>query len=109
MPIPSTSGTECGKTPSQQTTCHREQRNNQKARGEARQSSQTTGRPQAKVMSTKTAAPAKHHAMSPTLVMMATGKKPSSLRLQPLIAANMNAALMHCRTVLKVSKCARCT
>uniref|UniRef100_A0A915LD61 Uncharacterized protein n=1 Tax=Romanomermis culicivorax TaxID=13658 RepID=A0A915LD61_ROMCU len=60
-PPPSTSCTECSKTPSERTTCRREQRNQQKAREEARQTSlQTSGTPQPKVMTTKTAAPAKH-------------------------------------------------
>uniref|UniRef100_A0A915KQ56 Uncharacterized protein n=1 Tax=Romanomermis culicivorax TaxID=13658 RepID=A0A915KQ56_ROMCU len=56
---PSTSRTERGKMPSERTTCRRKQRDKQKAREEARQSSQTPVTPQLKVTSTKFTAPAK--------------------------------------------------
>uniref|UniRef100_A0A915JTR8 Uncharacterized protein n=1 Tax=Romanomermis culicivorax TaxID=13658 RepID=A0A915JTR8_ROMCU len=49
------------KTPSERTTCHRKQCNQQKAREEAGQTrSQTSATPQPKVTTTKTAVPAKH-------------------------------------------------
>uniref|UniRef100_A0A915KHF1 Uncharacterized protein n=1 Tax=Romanomermis culicivorax TaxID=13658 RepID=A0A915KHF1_ROMCU len=58
---PSTWRTKCGKTPSERTTRPQEQCNQQKAREEARQtSSQASRTPQRKVMTTKTAAPAKY-------------------------------------------------
>uniref|UniRef100_A0A915JLW2 Uncharacterized protein n=1 Tax=Romanomermis culicivorax TaxID=13658 RepID=A0A915JLW2_ROMCU len=57
----STSPTKCGKMPSEWTTLRREQRNQQKACEEARRtSSLTSGTPQPKVTTSKTAAPAKH-------------------------------------------------
>uniref|UniRef100_A0A915J249 Uncharacterized protein n=1 Tax=Romanomermis culicivorax TaxID=13658 RepID=A0A915J249_ROMCU len=60
MPPPSTAGTEHGKTPSERTIRHREQRNQQKAHEEAPQtSSQISVTPQRKVTTTKTAAPPK--------------------------------------------------
>uniref|UniRef100_A0A915KTL5 Uncharacterized protein n=1 Tax=Romanomermis culicivorax TaxID=13658 RepID=A0A915KTL5_ROMCU len=52
-PPPSTSHTEHGKSPSERTTCRREQCDKQKAREEACQSSQTTATPQLKVTSQK--------------------------------------------------------
>uniref|UniRef100_A0A915JZ06 Uncharacterized protein n=1 Tax=Romanomermis culicivorax TaxID=13658 RepID=A0A915JZ06_ROMCU len=59
-PPPSTSGTERGKTPSERTTCCCKQRNQQKAHKAAGQtSSQTSATSQQKVMTTKTAVPAK--------------------------------------------------
>uniref|UniRef100_A0A915K3K6 Uncharacterized protein n=1 Tax=Romanomermis culicivorax TaxID=13658 RepID=A0A915K3K6_ROMCU len=55
---PSTSRAECGQTPSERTTCRREQRNKQKAHKEARKSSQPTWTTQLKITSMKTAVPA---------------------------------------------------
>uniref|UniRef100_A0A915KE27 Uncharacterized protein n=1 Tax=Romanomermis culicivorax TaxID=13658 RepID=A0A915KE27_ROMCU len=55
-PPSSTSRAEHGQTPSEQTTCHREQRDKQKAREEARKYSQTTLTPKPKIRVTKTAA-----------------------------------------------------
>uniref|UniRef100_A0A915KUX0 Uncharacterized protein n=1 Tax=Romanomermis culicivorax TaxID=13658 RepID=A0A915KUX0_ROMCU len=61
MPPPSTSHTECRKTPSKRTTPCRKQCNQQKAREAAGQtSSQTSVALQPKVSTTKRAARAKH-------------------------------------------------
>uniref|UniRef100_A0A915IVL0 Uncharacterized protein n=1 Tax=Romanomermis culicivorax TaxID=13658 RepID=A0A915IVL0_ROMCU len=49
------------------------------------------------------------HAMSGTLVMTTTIKKPSSLTLQSMIAANTNTTMMHRNTAPKANKRARCT
>uniref|UniRef100_A0A915JXD1 Uncharacterized protein n=1 Tax=Romanomermis culicivorax TaxID=13658 RepID=A0A915JXD1_ROMCU len=57
-PPQSTSCAECGKTPSERTTCRRVQRHKQKAREEAHKSSQTTSRLKLKTTPMKTAAPA---------------------------------------------------
>uniref|UniRef100_A0A915J4R2 Uncharacterized protein n=1 Tax=Romanomermis culicivorax TaxID=13658 RepID=A0A915J4R2_ROMCU len=54
-PPPSTSGAERSQTPSKPTTRRREQCNKQKAREEARKSSQTTSMPQPKITVPKTA------------------------------------------------------
>uniref|UniRef100_A0A915IUP6 Uncharacterized protein n=1 Tax=Romanomermis culicivorax TaxID=13658 RepID=A0A915IUP6_ROMCU len=117
----STSRAERGKTPSERTTCRREQREKQKTREEAGKSSQTILTQLPKPTSTKTAVPTKQpppadqppvdttHATSHALVMMATIKKLSNLTLQTAIAVNMNAWMMHRCTALKVSKSARCT
>uniref|UniRef100_A0A915IRF7 Uncharacterized protein n=1 Tax=Romanomermis culicivorax TaxID=13658 RepID=A0A915IRF7_ROMCU len=62
---PSTSRTERGKMPREPTTRRREQRDKQKAREEAHQSSQTTVMLQPKVTSMKTASPDDRHRKEP--------------------------------------------
>uniref|UniRef100_A0A915J1C6 Uncharacterized protein n=1 Tax=Romanomermis culicivorax TaxID=13658 RepID=A0A915J1C6_ROMCU len=55
---PNTSRAECGKTLSERTTRHREQRDKQRACEEAERSSHATSTPKPKIVSSKIAAPA---------------------------------------------------
>uniref|UniRef100_A0A915L7R9 Uncharacterized protein n=1 Tax=Romanomermis culicivorax TaxID=13658 RepID=A0A915L7R9_ROMCU len=118
---PSTSHTECGKTPSERTTHRREQCNQQKARKTTGQTSSQTNtaaeshdhKKSSAGQSTAECPPPNQRVTVPltSLIPMRTviKKKPNNRTLQVATAVNTNAVPMHHRTAPKENKCARCT
>uniref|UniRef100_A0A915IH95 Uncharacterized protein n=1 Tax=Romanomermis culicivorax TaxID=13658 RepID=A0A915IH95_ROMCU len=119
VPQPPQPATLRGKTPSERTTRRCEQRDKQKARGEAERSFRPCRRQNPELRQPKQqrrqcnhCLPAKPivtvHVTSLTLVMIATVETLSKVKPLPARAVNKNAPMIYGRTVLKACKNARC-